>query len=114
MIAIATLIFVFTQLTMAYLSVFVFLPEYEREELVQKKHLLRLGVELQDGVPPTSEFFGGVYQAQSSHYTIELETGIQGIQGVSSGILDAVIVDYLSAEYLHSRKLAIPLASFRY
>ena len=103
------ILFVFTELVMAFMALFIFMPEKQKSVLKEKEQYLRVGIEATSTKDLNKQLIS-MKSAEIDHGLYDLSHGLEAIHGISSNVYDVVCTDFLAADYLVKNKLAVPLA----
>jgi hypothetical protein len=109
LIVISLILFVFAELSMAYLAVFYFIPESRLIDASKKQDFLRIAVERYESLPPYSPV-NSQGNPSISYSITSIRNGIEAIQGMRNGLFDVVCADAFSASYMQEQGYAKSLA----
>ena len=109
LITTSLVIFVLMELMMAFIALFIFIPDNRKASLTAKEHYLRIGVE-SSKKSDLQKFLVKKDSPKVDIQIVSLGDGIEAIHGMAQNVYDIVCTDFLAAEYLVDNGLATPLA----
>ena len=106
------ILFVFTELVMAFMALFIFMPEKQVSVMQDKEEYLRVGIESSDHTSWDQQFIS-VKSKKVDHGLYGIAHGLEAIHGITANVYDVVCTDFLAANYLVENDLAVPLSYLR-
>ena len=104
-----SVLFILSQLLMAFLAVFLFLPEKSILDSKTERLLLRIGMEVNEN-EQIQNYLIKHKSAVVDYNVTELQHGIEALFGMKNELFDVVCLDSLSATYLIKEGYAEPLS----
>ena len=95
---------------MAFMALFVFMPERQVGILKEKEQLLRVGIESTNDSTKPEKLMSLVKSKKNDYEIIDLAHGIEAINGISNNVYDLVCTDFLSANFMVEQGMAQPLS----
>ena len=109
LITASLVIFVFIELIMAFIALFIFIPDNRQDFLTAREYHLRVGLEYGE----KSDLHKYLVKTESPKVDVQLvslKDGVEAVNGMVNNVYDIVCTDFLTAKYLVDNELAKPLA----